>query len=411
MPFDLPKGWVWVKLGNIGNVITGSTPSKNNLKYYGDNYPFFKPTDLDAGINTINALDNLSKEGYNCSRKLPSNSVLVTCIGATIGKTGLIKVEGACNQQINAVIPNLKLISPEYLYYYVISEHFQNEIESNASATTLAILNKSNFEKLLVIVPPLAEQRRIVSVIKSAFALIDEIEDNKASLEQIIKQAKAKTLDLAIRGKLVSQDPNDEPAFVLLEKIKAEQKKADKNVEIVSDNLPYAFELPTGWVWCRVCNVFQITMGQSPDGTSVTNNDSGVEFHQGKVNFGKIYLENSNLYTDEPTRIAEANSLLLCVRAPVGILNITTRKICIGRGLCAIQPFNKMDLLFAYYWLKTLENTFNQKATGSTFTAISGDIIRNELIPLPPLEEQKRIAECIETIFNQLDEIEQSIKA
>jgi len=152
-------------------------------------------------------------------------------------------------------------------------------------------------------------------------------------------------------------------------------------------------------------------MGQSPEGSSVTFNNHGVEFHQGKLCFDEKYLNISNFYTDSPTRIANPNNLLLCVRAPVGIVNITSRRICIGRGLCAVQAPTEVDILFAFYWLKTLENTFNQKATGSTFTAISGDIIKNELIPLPPLSEQQRITSQIEQIFTQLDEIEKAIKA
>jgi type I restriction enzyme S subunit len=101
----VPESWLWVKLKNVGTVITGSTPSKSNARYYGNDYPFFKPTDLDAGINTLHSIDNLSKEGYNSSRKLPANSVLVTCIGATIGKTGIIRVEGTCNRSCYFVLP------------------------------------------------------------------------------------------------------------------------------------------------------------------------------------------------------------------------------------------------------------------------------------------------------------------
>ena len=170
-------------------------------------------------------------------------------------------------------------------------------------------------------------------------------------------------------------------------------------------NVP--FEVPEGWVWCRLGDIFHVIMGQSPEGSSVSHNNQGIEFHQGKLCFNEKYIEKSNCYTDNPTRIAEPNSLLLCVRAPVGIVNITSRKICIGRGLCAIRVPEKMDILFAFYWLKTLESIFNQKATGSTFTAISGDIIKNELIPLPPLSEQHRIVSKIEEYFALINQIEE----
>ena len=174
-PFELPKGWEWTTLGEIGEIITGNTPSKDNKEYYGGNIPFFKPTDLEQGIDTKFSNDKLSQLGFESSRKLPANTVLVTCIGATIGKTGLISVEGSCNQQINAIVPT-KSIIPYFLYYACVSEYMQNEIKSNASATTLPILNKGNFSKIAFPLPPLSEQHRIVAKIEELFAQLDKIE-------------------------------------------------------------------------------------------------------------------------------------------------------------------------------------------------------------------------------------------
>ena len=174
-PFELPKGWEWTTLGEIGEIITGNTPSKDNKEYYGGNIPFFKPTDLEQGIDTKFSNDKLSQLGFESSRKLPANTVLVTCIGATIGKTGLISVEGSCNQQINAIVPT-KSIIPYFLYYACVSEYMQNEIKSNASATTLPILNKGNFSKKAFPLPPLSEQHRIVAKIEELFAQLDKIE-------------------------------------------------------------------------------------------------------------------------------------------------------------------------------------------------------------------------------------------
>ncbi|MBS6288911.1 MAG: restriction endonuclease subunit S [Prevotella sp.] len=173
--FELPKGWEWTTLGEIGEIITGNTPSKDNKEYYGGNIPFFKPTDLEQGIDTKFSNDKLSQLGFESSRKLPANTVLVTCIGATIGKTGLISVEGSCNQQINAIVPT-KSIIPYFLYYACVSEYMQNEIKSNASATTLPILNKGNFSKIAFPLPPLSEQHRIVAKIEELFAQLDKIE-------------------------------------------------------------------------------------------------------------------------------------------------------------------------------------------------------------------------------------------
>ena len=145
-------------------------------------------------------------------------------------------------------------------------------------------------------------------------------------------------------------------------------------------------------------------MGQSPDGDTV-NNENGVEFHQGKICFTNEYLLPSGVYTSKPTKIAEANSLLLCVRAPVGILNITKRRICIGRGLCSLKPKYEIDNKYWFYILSSYKDYFEQNATGSTFKAISGDIIKNACIPFPPLSEQKRILSKINELFCLLDKI------
>ena len=171
-PWELPEGWCWCRLGDIGEILTGSTPSKDNPQFYGKDYPFFKPTDLEQGINVCEAREFLSEKGFAHSRQLPPSSVLVTCIGATIGKVGIIRKQGSCNQQINVIIPSDRVCS-EYLYHCINSTFFQNEIKSNASATTLPILNKSGFSCLLLPLPPLSIQHEIVSKIEEIFAILD----------------------------------------------------------------------------------------------------------------------------------------------------------------------------------------------------------------------------------------------
>ena len=398
-------------MGEIGEIITGNTPSKSNEEYYGNKYPFFKPTDLDSGYFVTEAQDNLSIKGFEISRKLPIKSILVTCIGATIGKTGFIRREGTCNQQINAIIAS-KLIFSEYIYLLCISPYFQNEIIKNASATTLPIINKSKFEKLFLPLPPLSEQHRIVEKIEELLALVDDLETNKTDLQSYIKQAKSKVLEMAIRGELVPQNPEDEPASVLLERIKNEQKSSKSKGKTTAHNTHYEeefpFDIPENWVWCRLGEVCEIIMGQSPKSENISKKGK-LEFHQGKIFFTSKYIQSSESYTNEITKIAPKNSVLICVRAPVGEVNITNRKLCIGRGLCSIVPLQEMSEIFVYYWTKILKEKFIQKATGSTFTSISMDIIRNEIIPLPPLAEQKRIVEKIEEIFSALEFIEESL--
>ena len=243
------------------------------------------------------------------------------------------------------------------------------------------------------------------------------------------QQLKNSILQMAVQGKLVPQDPNDEPASVLLERIRAEKErlikekkiKREKNPSVIfkgTDNTPYEkigdevrsladevpFDIPDSWEWVRLGSAFAIEMGQSPAGNTVSGNCSGTEFHQGKVFFGEKYIKASDQYTSSPTKFAPKNSVLLCVRAPVGKVNITDRGLCIGRGLCAIIPLAGMPLLFAYYLLAAYENIFVKQATGTTFVAITAETVKNQLIPMPPLAEQQRIADLIERLIPYVDE-------
>ena len=150
-------------------------------------------------------------------------------------------------------------------------------------------------------------------------------------------------------------------------------------------------------------------MGQSPDGTSL-NRSTGIEFHQGKICFTEKYLSESDNFTTGATKCAEPNSLLCCVRAPVGVFNITSRRICIGRGLCSLSPLDAdVDIEYWFYALSSLTEYYESMATGSTFKAISGEIIRNTVIAVPPKMEQQRILKQITSLFSILKEASDTI--
>ncbi|HED1074947.1 TPA: restriction endonuclease subunit S [Campylobacter coli] len=200
-PYPLPQHWEWKTLGEIGDIITGSTPSKNNPKFYGNDYPLFKPSDLGSG-NTIKASDNLSKLGFESARKLPKNTLLVVCIGASIGKIGLSGIIGSCNQQINAIIPSPNVLS-KYLFFVCHSKYFQSILKKNASQTTLPIINKTEFSKLEIPLPKdIKEQEQIAMHLDSVFDKIQKLKELYNAQLQDYEELKQSLLTQAFSGKL-----------------------------------------------------------------------------------------------------------------------------------------------------------------------------------------------------------------
>lgn len=233
-----------------------------------------------------------------------------------------------------------------------------------------------------------------------------------------IQELRNKVLELAIRGKLVEQDQSDEPASELIKKIQVERAQLVKDGKfgkqkphkpIEKDEIP--FEIPENWEWSRLGTLACLIMGQSPDGNSVTDSpENGIEFHQGKTNFGNKILNPSGKYTSDPKKNCPKDSLLISVRAPVGTLNYSDREICIGRGLSAIIPLNGILLDYLYSSVTALQGWLVEQSTGTTFKAITGEVLSSLLIPIPPFIEQQRIVSKIESLMSEIDKLEKSLK-
>ena len=173
---QLPKGWSICELMDVAKIVTGSTPSKSYLSYYGGNFPLYKPSDLDAGRHTNTASEYLTTKGRDVSRIIPPNSIAICCIGS-IGKVGYIEQEGTTNQQINTAIPSLAIF-PDYLYHLCTSTYFQNSLMEKSSAVTISIVNKSKMEHIKIPLPPKEEQARIVVAIDNLFNALDAVKEN-----------------------------------------------------------------------------------------------------------------------------------------------------------------------------------------------------------------------------------------
>jgi type I restriction enzyme S subunit len=160
--------------------------------------------------------------------------------------------------------------------------------------------------------------------------------------------------------------------------------------------------LPEGWKWTTLDEASEVILGQSPKSDTYNTDRNGLPFYQGKTEFGEIYPTPAK-WCSAPAKIAEANDILISVRAPVGPTNLCQEKSCIGRGLAALRPRNGMPNKYLLYYLRLIEKEWDSKATGTTFKAITGDVLRKQEIPLSPLPEQERIVAKIEELFTQLD--------
>lgn len=198
--YKLPQGWEWKSLGEIGEIITGTTPSKNNPNFYGNEYPLFKPSDLNGDMIIKYASDNLSKLGFDNARNLPKDTILVVCIGA-IGKVGLSGVNGSCNQQINAIIPNSAFTS-KYLFFVCLSNYFQTILKKNASQTTLPIINKTEFSKLQIPLPPIKEQEQIAKHLDFVFEKTKALKELYTKELKDYEELKQSLLNKAFKGEL-----------------------------------------------------------------------------------------------------------------------------------------------------------------------------------------------------------------
>ena len=409
IPFEIPENWAWCRGYEILNPMESQKP-------LGEKFGYLDIASIDNKNNKISEVKFIatSDAPSRASRKVKFGDTLFSMVRPYLRNIAFVEKEySKCIASTGFYIcsPNETLYS-KFLFYLMLSEYVVEGLNKYMKGDNSPSINNENITNFLYPLPPLAEQRRIVEKIEELLALVDDLETNKTDLQSYIKQAKSKVLEMAVRGELVPQDSNDEPASVLLERIKKEQKSSKSKGKTTEHNTHYEeellFDIPENWVWCRLGEVCEIIMGQSPKSENISKKGK-LEFHQGKIFFTSKYIQSSESYTNEITKIAPKNSVLICVRAPVGEVNITNRKLCIGRGLCSIVPLQEMSEIFVYYWTKILKEKFIQKATGSTFTSISMDIIRNEIIPLPPLEEQHRIVEKIEEIFSELEFIEEAL--
>ena len=369
----------------------------------------------DDGV-MINGITYVSKEVHNeiYSRCNPEfGDILYIKDGAT---TGVVTINNLSDPfSLLSSVALIKLgesINNKYVMYAMRSPVFYGKTRDLMQGTGITRITLTVISNLIFPLPPIEEQARIVARVDELMAKIDEYEKIEKQLTELHKafpgNMKDAILQAAMQGKLTEQLESDGDAFELQKHLSRVKTIKSKTKEDIQGELPY--EVPESWATPKLGEVFDIIMGSSPKGEEISNDQTeGVEFHQGKIAFTNELIGQSGLYTTNKSKIVPMNSALLCVRAPIGTVNITDRPIVIGRGLCSITPVGNVSLRFILYVLRTLEKTFVDKGTGSTFKAITADVILNQKIPLPPIEEQQRIVDKLDQLLPLCERLEKMV--
>ena len=408
-PFDIPDSWEWVRLGDIGTVATGNTPSKRNLEFYGGNIPFVKPADIQIQEINYNTEEYLSNIGEKKGRIAYKDDILITCIG-NLGRNNVINKKVAYNQQINSISPII--VNSELIHYFMSSNFFVSSMYKWASATTLPILNKTKLSRLIIPLPSLTEQKRIIVKIAQLFALLRKVETSTQQYAKLQTLLKSKVLDLAMHGKLVKQDPNDELASVLLEKIKTEKAELVKEKKIKkSKPLPpitdeeKPFDIPDSWEWVRLGDVINLVSGRDIAKKAHLSHpqSKSIPYITGASNINEQGQITITEWVNNPSVIVNKGTLLLSVKGTIGkIAVLSIPRAHIARQIMGIENIYGLDSNYQKFYLKSYVQELQKKAK-SMIPGISRDDLLLATFPLPPITEQSRIVSKIKRVFELID--------
>ena len=408
VPFEVPESWVWTTIEEICSKIgSGSTPRGSN--YSANGIPFFRSQNVYNDRLVYDDIKYISEEVHQKMKgtEVLANDLLLNITGGSLGRCAVVPADFNCgNVSQHVCIMRSVLVEPEYFHVLVLSSYFAKSMKITGSGREG--LPKYNLEQMGFPLPPLTEQQRIVAEIEHWFALIDQIEQGKADLQTIIKQTKSKILDLAIHGKLVPQDPNDEPAIELLKRINPDFTPCDNG---------HSRKLPQGWYSVTANDVCSIIGGVSYNKADIQ--DTGIRvLRGGNIQNGKVidcfddvfislsYQNNDNqVQRGDIIVVASTGSQTLIGKT--GFADRDIPKTQIGAFLRIVRP--KQKTLSPYIRLifqtDAYKDYIRNVAKGSNINNVKNAHLQNFQICLPPLEEQQRIVQKIEELFSSLDDI------
>ena len=437
LPFAVPEDWAWCRLGEIADIARGGSPrpiedfitdEANGINWIkiGDTAPESK--------YIISAKEKIKPEGKKHSRFVHAGDFLLTN-SMSFGRPYILKINGCIHDGWLVFADIRNYLLKDFLYYGLSSQYIYSSFSLVAAGSTVKNLKANTVKQVLFPLPPLTEQQRIVNIIEAIFAQIALLEQNKVDLQTVVKQAKSKILDLAIHGKLVPQDPADEPASVMLERLRAEkeakiaageikcrkndsyiyknstdncyyQKFTDGHEENISNEIP--FNVPDGWAWCRLGEICDYGKCKNIAVAELKSEDWILDLEDIEKDSGKIIAFHSfeKRKSESTKHIFHKGDLLYSKLRPY--LN----KVVIAPkdGFCTseILPLNFNGVLLNKFAQKLLMSPFflstvNMLTYGVKMPRLGTDDAKEIFIPLPSLFEQQRIVAKIEELFAKLD--------
>ena len=406
-PYELPKGWVWTTIEVVCSKIgSGSTPKGSN--YSKEGIPFFRSQNVyNSGI-VMSDIKYISDEIHQMmiGTEVVANDLLLNITGGSLGRCAVIPSnfeKGNVSQHVCILRPIV--IKPEFLHCFLLSSFFAKSMKITGSGREG--LPKYNLEKMLLPLPPEQEQERIVAETKRLQSFVDELETSCENMTKLVAQVKSKVLDLAIHGKLVQQDPNDEPASELL-------KRINPKAEIITDNGHYQ-KLPEGWTICRLKDISKIVTGSTPS-KSNKGYYGGIFpfFKPADLDAGR-HVYKATEYLSEAgkkvSRVVPKGATAICCIGTIGKVGYLMYEGATNQQINCTIPSKVVDSVFLFYLCASplFSDKLNSESSAVTISIVNKSKIEAISVPLPPLAEQKRIVSKIEEIFAQLEAIETAL--
>ena len=420
IPFELPQGWAWARLADLtdsrilndGDWIVSSDMSDNG------GVKLLQLGSVGYGVYVDKGFKHITESKYNelgCTAIHPGYLLINRMIGDNLLACILPTIEGKIITAVDIcwVAPSQRY-DIKWVLFVVLSHWFQKVAKSLGAGEGRVRISKGNLIKIVFPLPPLAEQKRIVAKIEELFAYADKIGKASDGIAQAAQRIDKKILDLAIRGQLVPQDPNDEPASELIKRIEAAKKataKGRKSSRIAaSDRPPYEieppFDIPDSWEWVQLNDLGRFVGGHTPSIADSSNWENGNILWVTSKDMKQKYISNTGCMVTEKgaseLHLLPPGSLLMVTRS--GILRRTfpialaAKPLTINQDQRALEFYDNNIGEYIYYCLKSLEPIVlrDYRKTGTTVESIIWEKFIHIPIPLPPINEQRRIVAKVE---------------